>query len=105
MEKLNVTIDFDELRELRERVDTADKALRRIYEVISERREDEHGNSESRGVWLDRILTETRSALASCGFSVYTMPFVMPEFPGLTRKGEADTTGIDMPDFVRERNG
>ena len=103
MEKLNVTIDFDELRELRERIDTADKALRRIYEAVNDRREDVHGNSESRGEWLDRILTETRAALASCGFSVYRMPFVMPEFPALIH-GEADTSGIEMPDFVRDRS-
>lgn len=104
MSKLNVTIDFDELRELRERIDTADKALQRIYEVISDRREDVHGNSESRAEWLDRILTETRAALASCGFRVYKMPFTLPVMPALTDRGEADTSGIEMPEFVRSRN-
>lgn len=102
MERLTVSIDFDELRELRERIETADKALDRIHKVISDRREDVHGNAESRGEWLDRILSETKSALASCGYSVYKMPFTMPEFPALVN-GEADTAGIDMPDFVRVR--
>lgn len=104
MSKLNVTIDFDELRELRERIDTADKALQRIYDVINDRQEDVHGNAEGRGEWLDRILTETRAALNSCGYHVYRMPFTLPMMPGLTRKGEADTEGIEMPDFVRYRN-
>ena len=104
LEHLQVTIEFDELRELRDKLERADKCLDRIYNIImTQSGEDSHGNVGSRQRWLEAIFNETRTALGEAGYAVYTAPFALPIMPGLTAEGEADIEGIQMPDFVRDR--
>ena len=91
-DKIKVTIDFDVLKELQSRAKVADDALNRIYNVIMERRDDIHGNAESRSLWLDRILVESRAALASAGYHVNKIPFTLPVEP----------REVDIPQFVKE---
>lgn len=104
MEKINVTIDFDELKELRDRLEQADRALDRIYRaVMTQPEEDNHGNVGKREAWLEAVYNGTRAALGEAGYAVYKAPYILPIMPGLTPEGEADTRGIDMPEFVRDR--
>lgn len=104
MDKINVTIDFDELKELRDRLEQADRVLDRIYQnVMTQPGEDEHGNVGRREAWLENVYNGTRAALSEAGYAVYKAPYMLPIMPGLTEQGEADTEGIQMPEFVRDR--
>lgn len=101
---LQVTVEFDELRELRDKLEKADKCLDRIYRgIMTQCGEDSHGNVGSRQRWLEAVYNETRTALGEAGYAVYKTPFALPVMPGLTDEGEADIEGIQMPDFVRAR--
>lgn len=104
LEHLQVTIEFDELRELRDKLERADKCLDRIYNsIMTQCGEDSHGNVGNRQRWLESVYNETKTALGEAGYAVYTTPFTLPAMPGLTEDGEADFDGIQMPDFVRAR--